>query len=436
MGFPAPPGFAPRSEASRERLRFGLYTAHLLTLFGIALSNVALGLALLFFPALRTPGDPGFRRARPLLVAAAFYGGLLVVAVLFSQNPAASVDALSELFTLAALPLAIGSIAGERRLRWLFDAAIAAAALAALAGLSQFWIGFGDLDRRIRGPFSHVMTFSGILLLVDLLLVARLMFRPEGPLQPVSEPGAPAWQTLLGRRWIAWTALAVINLALVGSLTRNAWIGLAFGGGWLLWMRRRRLLLWLLPATAAFVVLAPVPLLARVLSVTNLSDESSYDRLCMLEAGARMVTEHPLLGVGPNMAERLYPIYRHTSASRLNVPHLHDSYAQLAAERGLPALASYLALLAVAFQRAWRGYQSERSGESRGPRADLWLGVMAALAAFSIAALFEHNWGDVEVQRVALLLLAAPFCLEIEPAAASAAGAPATPLPGTGVKRA
>ncbi len=440
MGLPAPPGFPSQNQASRERLRFGLYAAHLLTLFGIALSNVALGFALLFFPALRDRSDPGFRRARPLLVAAAAYGGLLIVAVLFSQDRATSVGSLRELFTLAALPLAIGSIAGERRLRWLFDAAIVAAALAALAGLSQFWFGFGDLDRRIRGPFSHVMTFSGILLLVDLLLVARLMFRPPGPRQPDSRPVEPGWRGLLGRRWIAWTSLALINLALVGSLTRNAWIGLAFGGGWLLWMRRRRLLLWLVPATAVFIVLAPVSLLARALSITNLSDESSYDRLCMLEAAARMVAEHPLLGVGPDMAERLYPIYRHTSASRLNVPHLHDSYAQLAAERGLPALASYLALLGVAFARAWRGflsdrgYESDRSGESQGPRADLWLGVMAALGAFSIAALFEHNWGDVEVQRIALLLLAAPFCLEIgTPAAAGRpAGRAAGNPPGEG----
>ena len=178
----------------------------------------------------------------------------------------------------------------------------------------------------------------------------------------------------------------VINVALVGSLTRNAWLGLLVGAGWLVWMRRRRLLLIALPAALAFVVLAPVPVLARALSVTNLSDESSYDRLCMLEAGARMVAEHPLFGIGPNMVERLYPIYRHATASRLNVPHLHDSYIQLAAERGLPALASYLALLAVALARAWRGYRSDlaaghRAGEA-GSRADLWLGVTAALMAF------------------------------------------------------
>ncbi len=426
MGPPSPRRSAPWSAATRDRLRFGLYAAHLLTLFGIALSNFALGLALLAFPALRDPAQENFHRARPLLVAALVYAGLLVVTALFSHSPATSLPALRELFTLAALPLAVGSIAGERRLRWLFDASIVAAMLAALAGLAQYWLGFGDLDRRIRGPFSHVMTFSGILLLVDLVLIARLMYRPRIPAaegEAAADGGARGW---LGRPWLAWTALAVINLALVGSLTRNAWLGLLVGAGWLVWMRRRRYLLAVLPAALAFVVLAPVPVLARALSVTNLSDESSYDRLCMLEAGARMVAERPLFGIGPNMVERLYPIYRHATASRLNVPHLHDSYAQLAAERGLPALASYLALLAVALARAWRGHRADLAaghgaGEA-GSRADLWLGVTAALVAFSVAGLFEHNWGDTEVQRVALMLLAAPFCLRIgSPLAAAAA---------------
>jgi O-antigen ligase len=375
---------------------------------------------------LREPGDAVFRRARPLLLATLAYCGLLVVAVLFSQEPATSFPSLSEFFTLAALPLALGSLAGERRVRWLFDAAILFAGLAALAGLGQFWIGFGAIDRRIRGPFPHVMTFSGVLLLIDLLLVARLLFRPKGL---ADEDGAGRARGFLGRPWVAWTALVVINLALVGSLTRNAWLGLAVGGAWLIWMRRRRLLALVLPAALIFIVVAPVPILARALSITDLSDESSYDRLCMLEAGARMVAEHPLFGVGPNMVERLYPIYRHFTAARLNVPHLHNSYMQIAAERGLPALVSYLVLVAVAIARAWRGYRSDLQrdepdpaglgGNSRpaagpgGPRADLWLGVIAGLLGFSVAGLFEQNWGDIEVQRVALLLLAVPFCLRI-----------------------
>ena len=30
---------------------------------------------------------------------------------------------------------------------------------------------------------------------------------------------------------------------------------------------------------------------------------------------------------------------------------------------------------------------------------------------WAVAGLFEHNWGDTEVQRVVLAVLALPFCL-------------------------
>jgi O-antigen ligase len=82
---------------------------------------------------------------------------------------------------------------------------------------------------------------------------------------------------------------------------------------------------------------------------------------------------------------------------------------QIAAERGLPSLAAYLAMTAVAVVAAWRGYV--REGGRRGPRADLYMGVLLALLAFNLAGLFENNWGDAEVQRPILFVLALPFCL-------------------------
>ena len=122
----------------------------------------------------------------------------------------------------------------------------------------------------------------------------------------------------------------------------------------------------------------------------------------MAEAGLRMVGERPLLGFGPDLVKRVYPLYRHPTAPRLLVPHLHNSYIQVAAERGIPALAVLLALLGSAAAAAWRGF---RRG---GADADLHLGVLGALAAFAVAGLFEHNWGDSEVQRLVLVLLAVP----------------------------
>jgi O-antigen ligase len=246
------------------------------------------------------------------------------------------------------------------------------------------------------------MTFAGTLLLLDLLLVARMLVRRER----TPGRGPTAW---LDRPAAAWTALGLISLALLVSLTRSAWLALVAALVGLAAVARPRLLLAAAPLAAAFLIVAPVPLVHRMISIVNVHDESNYDRVVMAEAGLRMVAERPLLGLGPDMVKRYWPVYHHPSAPRLVTPHLHNAYLQLAGERGLPALASYFALLGCAATASWRGY---RAGLAAGNgAADLHLGVLAALAGFSIAALFENNWGDTEVQRLVLFLLAVPFCL-------------------------
>jgi O-antigen ligase len=405
--FAAPAAGEPDAAERRRGLWFyGLFAGHLLTLFGIALSNIFLGLTVLATPFLPARREPALARARPLIGALVAYVVLLCFSIALSVDRDASLGALRELLTLTTLPLALLAVRDERRLRLLVDALILVAAGLAVLGLSQLASGYGSIDRRIKGPFSHVMTFSGVLLLIDLLLIARMIAPPpvrEGARRPLDRP------------WLAWSCVALINGAVITSLTRSAWIGLVAALLALVWVRRRHWLLALPAAAIAFVVLAPVPVLARLISTANLSDESTYDRLCMLEAGLRMTAEHPLSGIGPEMAERRYPIYRHPTSGRLTSPHLHNSYLQLAAERGIPALVAYLAMVALAVGAAWRAYRAE--GGPGGPRVDLYLGAGAALLAFSIAGLAENNWGDTEVQRMALFLLALPFCLRPVPGA-------------------
>jgi putative inorganic carbon (HCO3(-)) transporter len=373
------------------------YALHLLTLFGLALSNGFLILTLLLAaPALRARAFP-WRRLRPLYLPLGVYVLLLGAAVVASPEPRQSARSLSEilaLMTLAAGPLLVR---GERARRRLTDALVASGALLALYGLAQTLAGYGDLERRIRGPFSHWMTFAGVLLLCDLLLIARLSVDP-------------ASRRLWPWPW-RWAALAAINLALLGSLTRNAWLALGVTLVIFFGARRPRVLALLPPAAVLFVLLAPVPVLSRVLSITNLRDPSNYDRLCMADAGRRMITEHPVFGIGPDLVPHRYGLYRHPTAPRYWVPHLHNTFLELAAERGLPALLAYLGLMAASAWLAMRRYRGE--GGDAGPRADLYLGVILGLFAFNLAGLFEFNWGDVEVQRVALFLLALPFCLAV-----------------------
>ena len=374
-----------------RRAGFWLYALHAWGVASLAFSNVCLGLAALTAPAGEGVRRVSWRRHRALLVPLGLYVLGLLASILASYEPVRSSRAVSELFTLLTVPLGLAVLRSERGVRRLVDGLVVAGAVVALYGLAQLLWDYGDLERRIRGPFSHYMTFSGVLLMSDLLLLGRLA---------CGEGWRSAWR---------WLALVAINLALLGSLTRSAWVALALAASWLLSMRAPRLLLAWPAVLLLFVLAAPVPLLQRALSIARLDDTSNYDRLCMARAGLAMVAERPLFGLGPELVKTRYPIYRHPTAPRFRVPHLHNSFLQLAAERGLVSLGAYLALMAGSIGLALRSYRLE--GGAAGPRADLYLGAAMALVAFNLAGLFENNWGDTEVQRLALVALAVPAAL-------------------------
>ena len=67
----------------------------------------------------------------------------------------------------------------------------------------------------------------------------------------------------------------------------------------------------------------------------------------MLREGVHMVKAHPLVGVGPNMVQERYAQYRDAGAVKEVNPHLHNVPVQIAAERGLPALAVWLGFIGI-----------------------------------------------------------------------------------------
>ncbi|HVT59330.1 MAG TPA: O-antigen ligase family protein [Thermoanaerobaculia bacterium] len=386
---------ARRAQRDRrwQRLAYWGYALHLFTIFGIALSNILLGLTLLAAPRALLARRVRWSGLEPILVPMGFYLVFLFAAIALSFEPRTSWTAAGDAFALATLFLGPGLVRGERQARRLIDGLIVVAALLAVKGLSQYLTGYGELERRIRGPFSHYMTFSGVLLICDVLLLTALAFSRER------------------RQLWRWAALLAINAALVGTLTRGAWVALGLTLAALLFLRSPRSLVWCVPAAMIVVLMAPARVLHRVVSIFDLRDDSNYDRLCMIDAGLHMVAERPLVGLGPDMVDYRYEIYRQPTAPRYWVPHLHNSFLELAAERGLPELAAYLWMMATALLLAARRYRAE--GGLAGPRADFYLGCILALVAFNLAGLFENNWGDAEVKRLALFVMMLPFCLEL-----------------------
>jgi O-antigen ligase len=152
-------------------------------------------------------------------------------------------------------------------------------------------------------------------------------------------------------------------------------------------------------------LVAPAPIRDRIRSTTDLSDPTNRDRIAMARAGARMVRDSPVFGLGPEMVKPYYPLYRDPDAPRWSVPHLHNNVIQIAASNGLFAAAAYLLLVGLLLARA---AALVRRGD--GPdRAALWAGALLAGSALTVAGLFEYNFGDTEVEMATLLVFAIPF---------------------------
>jgi O-antigen ligase len=217
----------------------------------------------------------------------------------------------------------------------------------------------------------------------------------------------------LGGRALVWAFPSWLAGILALGLTsvRGAWLGFAAGCvGSVVGLRRRGLVLAVLVLVLAGTFVAEPRLLDRARTIGSLADETTRDRLAMLDAGLGLAFGHPITGIGPGQVKNVYPRVASPQALRHSTSHLHNTPLQIVVERGLPGLATWTAIWVGFFGAAWRVFR-------RIPRADgearaLVLGSMAAIAAFLVAGLFEYNFGDTEVLLVALAVMALPFVIE------------------------
>jgi O-antigen ligase len=318
----------------------------------------------------------------PLLIYAAW----TLVSAAFSPDPRTSFIDSKQLVVFLIVP-AVYQLARGNRALTVFNVIITVGAASAILGIVQYGVlNYDHLGQRPQGALGHYMTYSGLLVLVICAAVGRLLF---------------------DTRHCAWAAIVMPSLAAAIALTftRSAWVGVAAGVTVLFVLKDRRLLA-LLPIMAVlFVVLAPARINARMYSMFNLNDPTTRDRVAMLREGRAMIAEHPLTGVGPNMVERVYAQYRDPLAVEKVNPHLHNVPMQIAAERGLPALAIWLWFVGTVVLDVWQKLRTSR-------HRFLAATALAATAGMLSAGLFEHNFGDSEFLMLFLVLLTLPFAAD------------------------
>ncbi|HEV3141373.1 MAG TPA: O-antigen ligase family protein, partial [Vicinamibacterales bacterium] len=360
--------------------------------FSIAIAQFLLGIAVLCWLALIVVRRERFEAPAffwPLLA----YAGATLVSAAFSPNPRVSIVDSKQLVLFVLVPLTYRFV-GSRG-STLATVIITCAAISAAFGIFQYGIFHYDwLGQRPRGFLGHYMTFSGMLMIAIAMAVARLLFSKSG------------------RTWAA-LVMPALAFAVALTFTRSAEVGVCAAVALLFALRDYRLFAVLPVVAAVFFALAPSTVQQRFVSMFDAKDPNRIDRIAMLHIGERMIAAHPLTGVGPNMVEPEYAAYRGPDAINKINPHLHNNPLQIAAERGLPALALWLWFIVAVTRDLWLRYKRD------GAEPDRFLAPagLATVVALLTAGLFEYNFGDSEVLMLFLIVVT------LSAAAARAVGA-------------
>ncbi|MBN2206832.1 MAG: O-antigen ligase family protein, partial [Candidatus Aminicenantes bacterium] len=249
---------------------------------------------------------------------------------------------------------------------------------------------------RIAGFMGHYMTQGGLLLLFGALAFPFVLF-------------------LKTRERFVWAAAFLASVvALLLTYTRSAWVGLVVVLVFILLLYKPKALL-LLPVLAALAYAASPPTIRyRVKSIVNPYAYSNHLRLEYFKAGLKIIRDFPVHGTGPDTVDMVFQDdhYGLSEDAKRNV-HLHNNLTQIAAERGLPALAAWLLFMGGAFVSALRLCRDRSAAVFPYAAA-----AAASVLAIFCAGLFEYTFGDSEVLTLFLALLALPFASGRPPAGA------------------
>jgi O-antigen ligase len=291
-------------------------------------------------------------------------------------------------------------------------------------------------DDRAHGFYGQYQTYSEVLQLIGSLalglLVALAVSRRNAKTEDAGRRDADAETSASvredartpdagRRRWrrniaLLAVAFAGISGALLLTVTRASWAGffvsalvvvLAGAGS------RRAVVAVLL---AAFVV-APVALFVlrekRGVGLVDQRDESTTWRETVWREGFDVLKSKPrhlIVGVGMDTLKYRWREWGMFDHGRLPWGHLHSTPLQIAFERGLPALAAWLALLFLYWRALWR--MARRARDLNWIERGLALGALGGSIGFFASGLVHYNLGDSEVAMNFYFLMGLALALE------------------------
>jgi O-antigen ligase len=370
-----------------------------LSLVSIAASQILLAATIAGFFWLIKQHKISFTPIKPILLPLIAFVLWTVIAALASSNVALSLTIVKKFFLLLILLLVPLLVRGEGLLTWIYRAIFAVAVVSSLSGIMQYVSNpHRDQLHRISGFMSQWMTYSGLLMLVLMIVSAYALCAG-----------------VRKNKWVIPVGILVV-LALIFSLTRNSWAGALAGMIVLLALRRPRAITVLIAAMLIFYLLSPGFIKQRLQSGLDRQDPTTRGRIECFGTAIRLIKDNPWMGVGPKNVKYEALKYRkeHEFPDWL-YQHMHNNFLQIAAETGIPGLILWLWFMIRLAWDALRCYRyangkSFPGGEKiRQEALTASSAALAAWAALLTAGLVEYNFGDSEVLMFFLFIVGSPY---------------------------
>ena len=201
------------------------------------------------------------------------------------------------------------------------------------------------------------------------------------------------------RRWPRlawWLGAAGTALAILWTYSRGGFLGMMAALAVIVWRTRYRMVTvcFLVPlATVLFFAFAPDAYVDRVSTIGDAAqtDLSTIRRLQAWDIAAHITAEHPLLGIGPrNFAEEFRRFPHPFDLPRMEI---HNTYLELSASSGLPALLLYGLLITAAFRSCGRVVRD--ATERADARLRWFVGTGRALQAAMAGFLVSSTFGSL-----------------------------------------
>ncbi|MBN2030813.1 O-antigen ligase family protein [bacterium] len=355
-----------------------IYLFTLFSLFTIAGTHISIGIIVSVWMAhmivtkhwliSKTPLDLSFL----LLVMAC------IISTVFSVRPHESFIHLKNITLIGVVYIIASHIREKKEVVRLLDLFIFGSAILALIGLLSTDIMGG---KRVRSFQGITMTWGSMSVIFSLITASLFLFVQS-----------------CKKRWLYLCAFIFQFVGMLFSYVRGSWVGFIAGFFILVMVKSKKLLFGGIIAILFVILLSPDPLRNRMLSIADLSINSTQVRFVQWKNAVKIFQDYPIVGVGwidLNEIHRQYaPPDADLSWAAYQIGHFHNNYVMFLVCFGIVGFAAMAFMIFKLFQTTYRIYRCVSYEKST--LSAYLIGSIAALTGFWINGFFDWTFGDAE----------------------------------------